>query len=307
MLPNFFIIGAQKAGTSSLYAYLKSHPQIFMSKDKEPQYFAAARNWSRGQEWYESLFDDRGDATAIGEASTVYSKHPVHSGVPERIAGLIPKARLIYLVRHPIERIRSHYEHLHKLGLASGIGPLATEALEDPKYVNYSRYAYQIDQYLECFPREQLLVVTTEDLRDHRVATLSQVYGFLGVDTAWVPPNVAKVHGATRDRETRRLARRLRRLPGYRVGARMAPAGVRAAYRKLTTRSTYPWLGGDGRREQEGNLQRQTSLPNEVRHELEGRLAEDVRRLRRFLGPKFDGWGIAIAAFFLSEPVVDFL
>ena len=276
MLPNFFIIGAQKAGTSSLYAYLKSHPQIFMAKDKEPQYFATARNWSRGQEWYESLFDDRGDATAIGEASTVYSKHPVHSGVPERIAGLIPKARL-------------------------------TEALEDPKYVNYSRYAYQIDQYLECFPREQLLVVTTEDLRDHRVATLSQVYGFLGVDTAWVPPNVAKVHGATRDRERRPLARKLRRLPGYRVGVRMAPAGVKAAYRKLTTRSTYPWLGGDGRREQEGNLQRQASLANEVRHELERRLAEDVRRLRRFVGPKFDGWGIAIAAFFLSEPVIEFL
>ena len=88
----------------------------------------------------------------------------------------------------------------------------------------------------------------------------------------------------------------------------MAPAGVRAAYRKLTTRPTYPWLGGDGRREQEGNLERQTSLPNEVRHELESRLAEDVRRLRRFLGPKFDGWGIAIAAFFfLSGQVVEFL
>jgi hypothetical protein len=307
MLPNFFIIGAQKAGTSSLYNYLKSHPQIFMSEDKEPQYFATARNWSRGQDWYESLFDDAGNATAIGEASTVYSKHPVHHDVPERIAGLIPEARLIYLVRHPVERIRSHYEHLHKLGLANGIGPLAVEALEDPKYVNYSRYAYQIDQYLKCFPREQLLVVTTEDMRDDRVATLSRIFGFLGVDTAWVPPKVAKEHGATRNRQTRPLARKLKRLPGYRFGARLAPAGVKAAYRKVATRSTYTWIAPDRRREEEGTLQRMTSLPNEVRRELESRLADDVARLRQFLGPRFDGWGISIAAFFLAEPVIEFL
>jgi hypothetical protein len=295
MLPNFIVIGAQKSGTTSLHRYLKSHPQVFMSEDKEPDYFAIDGNWSRGQEWYESLFADAGDAVAIGEASTAYTKHPVHQGVAERMARLIPEARLIYVVRHPVERIRSHYAH--ELRLARESRPLATAVLENPKYINYSRYAYQIDQYLEFFPREQLLVLTAEDLLHHRVDTMSRIFGFLGVDASKVPPALDKEHYPSSKRRARPLARKLRRLPGYRHIARLTPAGVKAAYWKLASRSTFAWLAPDAKRKEESRVQRLTSMPEDVRLELESRLAGDVARLREFLGPKFHGWGITVAAF----------
>jgi Sulfotransferase domain len=301
MLPNFIVIGAMKSGTSSLHRWLMSHPQVFMSEDKEPEYFATDRNWSRGQEWYESLFADAGDAIAIGEASTVYTKHPVHHGVPQRMARLVPEARLIYLVRHPLERIRSHYEH--SLRLNSESRPLAEAVRDDPKYVNYSRYAFQTDQYLECFPREQLLMVTSEDLRNHREATLSRMFGFLGVDPAWVPPELIEYHH-TRRQEARPFARSLRRLPGYRSFARLAPDGMKAAYRRITTRSTYPWIAPDAKRGEQKRLRRMASMPEDVRRELESRLADDVARLRRFLGTQFHGWGISVATFFLHEPAL---
>ncbi len=305
MLPNFIVIGAMKSGTSSLHRYLKGHPHVFMSEDKEPEYFATERNWSRGQEWYESLFADAGDAIAIGEASTVYTKHPVHHGVPQRMARLIPEARLIYLVRHPLERIRSHYEHSLRLGSESK--PLAEVVREDPKYVNYSRYAIQFDQYLECFPREQLLMVTSEDLRNHTVATLSRIFGFLGVDPAWVPPQLNIEYHRTKRQEARPFARSLRRLPGYYPIARLAPDWMRTVYRRISTQSTYTWLAPNAKRGEQKRLRRMASMPEDVRGELESRLADDVARLRRFLGPKFHGWGISVASFFLHEPVLEFL
>jgi hypothetical protein len=204
---------------------------------------------------------------------------------------LTPDARFVYLVRHPVERIRSHYEHL--LRLSSETRPLSVAVLEDPKFVNYSRYAYQIDQYLEYFSGDQLLVVTSEELRNNRVATLSRIFGFLGVDAAWIPPGLKVEHYPTRGRESRAFARKLRRLQGYRLVARVAPAGVKSAYRKIATRSTYAWLAPGETRKKEKSLRRLASMPRDVWRELESRLADDVARLRQFLGPEFDGWGIA--------------
>src|SRR5688572_24468381 len=111
MLPNFFIIGAMKAGTTSLWQYLRRHPEIFMSKLKEPGYFTEELRWDQGIEWYRSLFDDAGSARAVGEASTSYTKWPRFAGIPARMHALVPEARLIYLVRDPGDRIRSHYIH----------------------------------------------------------------------------------------------------------------------------------------------------------------------------------------------------
>jgi hypothetical protein len=290
MLPNFVVIGAQKSGTSSLYSYLNSHPQVFMSTPKEPQYFATERNWSLGQEWYESLFRDAGEATAVGEASTVYTKHPVHHGVPERMARLIPEARLIYLLRHPVERIRSHYEHLLRLGSESR--PLAVAVLEDPKFVNYSSYAFQIEQYLDWFPRNQMLVVTSEDLRNKRRATLRRVFEFLGIDETWAPPQMDVEHNSTRKLQGRSFARKLKQLPGYRTIGRALPPRAKSVYWRIASKSTYVWLRRDSDLEVETSLRNLASMPDGVRRELESRLAHDVARLRERLGSEFDGWGI---------------
>jgi hypothetical protein len=289
VLPNFVVIGAMKAGTTSLWSYLRGHPQVFMTDYKEPSYFSAERNWHRGREWYESLFSGAGEAVAVGEASTAYTKHPVHDGVPERMARLIPEARLVYLVRDPIERVRSHCEFA--LRYAYEEGPPERAALEDPKYVTYSRYAFQIDQYLEWFPREQLLVVTSESLRSERRLTLRRIFEFLGVDPSWVPPDLDVEYYASRRRLPRAFAQRLRQLPGYRRIARAVPPAVRSAYSRMATREEVRAAERAGGQEREGH--RPVRLAGDIRAELEHRLADDVARLRAFLGNEFDGWGLA--------------
>ncbi|MGH2664064.1 MAG: sulfotransferase [Actinomycetota bacterium] len=298
MLPNFVVIGAMKAGTTSLWSYLKGQPEIFMAAEdgsshlaktggKEPDYFTAEGTWHRGRQWYESLFSQAGHAKALGEASTTYTKYPVHDGVPERMAGLIPEARLIYLVRDPIERIRSHYEHV----IGSEKRPISVPVLDDPKYVTYSRYAFQIDQYLEWFPREQLLVVTSESLREERRLTLRRIFEFLGVDPSWLPDGIDIEHHASRRPLPRAFARGLRRLSGYRRIARAVPPAVRSAYSRMATKEEMPAAERDGG--QEGAGHRPFRLAKDVRTELEHRLADDVARLRAFLGDEFDGWGLA--------------
>jgi hypothetical protein len=100
-----------KAGTVSLRHYLEEHPQVFVAdggRFGEPNFFVAEHNWARGRGWYESLF---GSAIAIGECSPSYTWAHVYRGVPERMAQLIPAARLVYLVRDPVARMQSMYMH----------------------------------------------------------------------------------------------------------------------------------------------------------------------------------------------------
>ena len=155
-LPNALIIGAAKCGTTSLHNYLASHPDICMSSVKETAFFVAERNWSKGLAWYRSHF--RGQARVCGESSPAYTMHPRFSGVPERIHQVIPDVKLIYLVRDPIERIRSDYAHRVSLGTEREpldkalFGPDAR-----PWYIDNSRYDYQIRQYLQVFSRERIL------------------------------------------------------------------------------------------------------------------------------------------------------
>src|SRR5207302_1555331 len=174
-------MGAMKAGTESLWQYLRRHPQVFMTEVKEPDYFAEELNWSRGLRWYTELFREAGIALAVGEASTSYSKFPTHRGVPARIATVVPEARIIYVIRQPIERMKSQY--LHEVLTGEESDPVEKALLTKPRYLAYSSYGMQISEYLKCFPREHVLVVTSEVLRSERERTLERVCSFLGVET----------------------------------------------------------------------------------------------------------------------------
>ena len=109
MLPNLIVIGAAKCGTTSLHAYLDEHPEIAMSREKELHFFVDRKNWGRGIEWYEAQFD--ASAPVRGESSPGYSAYPLYEGVAERMARVVPDAKLVYLVRDPVERVVSHYTH----------------------------------------------------------------------------------------------------------------------------------------------------------------------------------------------------
>ena len=276
MLPNFLVIGAPKAGTTSLYHYLRLHPQVFMPATKELSFFVEQNNWARGRAWYEEQFSGAVDAAAIGEASPRYTMYPQYAGVPARIADLLPDIRLIYLVRHPIERMRSHY--LDHVIYGAEKAPIEKALLDNPLYLNASRYALQMEQYMPHYPRERLLIIRSEELRHARAPTLRRIYEFLGVATDWIPADVEREFHRTADRRVpRRLLGAVRRLPGFRAVRYLAPRLRTELKTRVFMRQVDP---------------RQSTIPDDLRGRLEEMLRDDVRRLHRYLGDHFDGWGI---------------
>jgi hypothetical protein len=237
--PNLIVIGAQKCGTSSLHYYLDLHPEIQMSSPKELNFFTseegfvpepfivepvdrelirATPNWSRGQEWYESHFDP--DAPVRGESSPAYAS-PWHHGVADRMAQVVPDARLIFMVRDPIDRTVSHYMHLQAEGRERR--PV-DDALRSSStvYLGRSRYASLLHPFLERFPRSRILVIRQEDLLSRRRETIGAAFRFLGVEERFWSQRMERERNVSR-RSGRRvgLLRRLResRLAG--VGYRL--------------------------------------------------------------------------------------
>jgi hypothetical protein len=285
-LPTFIVIGAMKAGTTSLYHYLRNHEQIFMPKVKELDFFAEGANWSRGLDWYRQQFIGAGNAVARGEASTLYTKYPQYDGVPERIAGVVPDVRLVYLVRDPIVRMRSHYQH--RVALGAETAPPEVALLENPIYLAYSRYALQLQRYLDHFPLEQLLVVTSEALRHERAAAVRQVYEFLGVDPTHSPPALETEFYRTAERRSYPpivwSARQF--LKRHVPQAKRAKEFVDSMMARRTASSS-------------GSGSAQPSAPpadkvisSQLRERLTELLCDDVAELRRYMSPQFDGWGL---------------
>lgn len=281
-LPTFLIIGAQKAGTTSLYRYLRDHPQVFMPKLKEPDFFVAERTWNRGLGWYEALFDPADGARAVGEASTTYTMFPMYDGVPERIVEVVPDIRLIYVLRDPIERMRSDYVHYANPPRRAKFDarewrPVERALLEEPRYVDASRYAMQIERYLEFFPSEHILFITSDGLRHDRDETIRRVFRFIGVEDTFLPSTLRNEYNAT-ERAPRALDRFVHRIPGFHRVSPAIPDPLKRLGLRVATRSIDP---------------NDSAISAEFRHRLEDLVRDDVRRLRLYIGDDFDGWGIA--------------
>ena len=199
-LPNCIVIGAMKCGTTSLNFYLHQHPDIFMARPKELNFFLKERNWYRGVDWYRSHFSKR--MPIRGETSPLYAALPVYEGVPERMHAVVPEASLIYLVRDPVERLRSHYCHAR---LHIGERRTFEDALEqNPLMFGVSSYHAQLTHYLRHFPRERILIVPSEDLKSNRLGTLRRIFTFLGVDPTFTSPRFRIVSHRTKfKRESR--------------------------------------------------------------------------------------------------------
>jgi hypothetical protein len=245
--PNTFVIGAMKAATSSLHAALARHPRVFMSPFKEPGYFlgptppdappSLSDRYRNSLSEYLGLFAAAGDRPVRGESTTDYTKRPRFEGVAERIRQFEPGARFIYLLRDPIERTISHYWWAVS---QEGETRDLLEAIRcDPFYLDVSHYAWQLEPYLACFPRECVFVDTTEAFAADPEQVLRRIFSWLGVDP----------HASTLPRDPRenvtpaRLARTrsavLQRLRHSRVGdalTRLTPRGVRALGRRLAER-----------------------------------------------------------------------
>lgn len=281
MLPNFIVIGAAKAGTTSLYHYLSCHPEVHMSPVKETNFFSeptAGRplpSWSvRSRAKYEGLFQSA--LPARGEASPSYSLHPWRAGVPERISAVLPDVKLIYLVRDPVGRAVSHY--LQRAAMGAEHQPLnrALADVDEPshRYISGSRYATQLQQYLRHFPEDSLMVVDQADLLGARAETLRAVFDFLAVDRDFSAPEFDRLENTSADKR--------RRTPAYaalqRIGA-AAPAPARARLAQVARRALTRPLP-------------EQQLDPRLHERLQESFEPEVAWLRTWTGKTFATWAV---------------
>jgi sulfotransferase family protein len=301
-LPDFLVLGAPKAGTTALHAALVQHPQLFLTTPKEPKYFLtggerprrvhqrgpgdahSAQEWIWRRERYERLFDAAPPGTLKGESTPFYlwdrSAH-------RRIAQTVPDAKLIAIVRDPVDRAYSNWTHLRADGLEPESDFRAACALEDRRaargwapfwrYVGLGRYGEQLEHLFTLVPREQVHVLRYRALIDEPEQTLDGIAEFLGVQTGllreipasnmhpWAGPGVVNDGLRTVIRG------------GAALGSVVPPRVWRQAQR--------PLLAALHR----GAVHR-PKLDVAVRRELVDRFRDDVAVLERMLGRSFQDW-----------------
>jgi hypothetical protein len=197
MKVDFFIVGAPKSGTTSLYHYLSEHPQVEMSSQKEPNYFSDKAIHNQGIYYvknrvntldkYESLFAQK-ESVVYGECSVSYL---FYENVAEDIKKHNPNAKIIIMLRNPIERAFSHYLMDYRLGLISdSFENIITKKSKHKnahlfyqQYIKVSKYAKQIQRYLDFFEKENILFVDYEDFKKNGSEIVFQVYDFLNIST----------------------------------------------------------------------------------------------------------------------------
>lgn len=192
--PGFFIVGAPKSGTTSLYRYLEQHPDIFMSTFKEPNYYCpdtaaeAQTPYYKTERSYLALFDDARPGQLCGEASTIYLRAKEAPGL---IHADVPDAKIIILLREPGERAYSHYQMRYRSGdLTVGFSDCFTlDDRNDRNYIGFHRlvlgpgfYGEQVPRYIETFGRDNVLVLSAEEFFAAPEASTRRVFEFLGVD-----------------------------------------------------------------------------------------------------------------------------
>lgn len=195
-LPDFLVIGAMKAGTTSLCWDLEAHPSIFFPSVKEPHTLCLDEVLTEeGRKKYAALFDRASPEQICGEGSTGYTKQPLHTGVPERARQLLgADLKLIYIVREPVARTLSHHYHMYRAGDAPrDIGQALRQI---PSLVNVSRYAMQLDPWIETFGLANLHVVRFEDFVQARTETVNELCTFLRVSPESGTVDTERVHNA---------------------------------------------------------------------------------------------------------------
>jgi Sulfotransferase family len=295
-MPNFFIIGAPSCGTTSLHAYLRQHPQVFMSPAKEPHFFsfaekefesvplksgtyqqAVVRQWQE----YQALFQGVRTETAIGEASASYIYSP---GSARRIHQYNPQAKIIAILRDPTERAYSNYIRCVRDGhepLADFAQALSQESIRiehnwSPKWFYKLKgfYHQQLNEYFHVFSREQMLLCLHEDLSQMPETLMQTIFEFLGVDPMFVPDMSTRKNQSVVPKNTYLQSFLDTRNPLKSMLKRVIPQDM---YRQTASQLRH------------ANLVK-PQLPPQIRQQLVSDYREDILRLQDLMGRDLSAW-----------------
>lgn len=207
---DFIVIGAAKSATTSLYELLKSHPEIHIPKAKEVPFFSDDAMFARGVQYYFRSYFQHADRNALW--GTVTPQYMLDNDtvsvekIADRIYNTFPKTKIIALLRNPAERAYSHYKMQVQRGHESrSFISIVQDTLHDPvamrksempdeSYIFASEYGRILEAYYSLFPKENILVITTDELQDQPVQSIRRICSFIGADTTYAPPHPLKRH-----------------------------------------------------------------------------------------------------------------
>lgn len=311
-LPDFIIIGAAKAGTTSLAKYLARLPDIFVTTPKEPEFFARDDVHARGLDWYRGLYAQARPSQLRGEASTLYSLATLFPRTVPRMAAVVPEVKLIYVLREPVARAYSYYVQLQKNyrrwtgdnsihrsfedfltdrpGRASrdkALGPHDAHLPDTPDLlVDGSDYLRQLRVYLAHFDRDRMLFLTFEELSRQPHQAFSRIHAFLGLPDpapdAGLPRENISAQDFARLRQDHSLQDATARMPWLKALGTVLPAPLRQRGRKGLARLAASLTPAD----------RGTPPPLLVstRDALQTRFAADRAELAQLTGLDLDHW-----------------
>ncbi len=167
-----------KSATTTLHEQLSRQPGIFMSRPKEPNFFSDDEIYSRGWSWYSSLFSPAGAAELRGESSTHYTKLPTYPRTVDRLARDLPRLKLVYVMRHPIDRLISQYVHEVTAGRIAV--DLREALVRHPELIDYSRYSMQLQPFLDAFGFDAVLPVFFPRLVSRSQDELERIGRYIG-------------------------------------------------------------------------------------------------------------------------------
>jgi hypothetical protein len=287
--PRAYLIGAQKAGTSTLAYLLDQHPRITVSRPKEPHYFT--HNRDKGLDWYKTKFPDPSGNSVLLDASTSYTMAPLSTGgagrqgrgdsfkgVPERVFSVAPDARFIYLLRDPVERTYSGYWHSVRTGRESR--KFGDALKSDAFYLDVSDYHGQLARWLEYFSLGSFQFVLFEEMREAPERVARECFEFLSVDAGNVP--VGLDSAKNQSRSIGWTGRRLNRLNVEHPGLDKT---LKAALRPVVPESVRSWV----HRLRRGDKPI-PPMEEKDREYLIRRFREKKRRLEGLIDIPLDSW-----------------
>ncbi len=184
-IPDFLVLGGMRCGTTSIYEWLREHPQIALPPNKKGVYYFS-RHYDKGLQWYSDFFKN-----ARGKCKGEVTSYYLYSDkCPQRIFKTKPDVKLIVILRNPVERAYSEFKfHIKENGQFQAFDMFLSQK---PEATIKGLYYKHISKYLEYFPKEQFQIIIFEEMISHPKASIRQIFNFLGVDADFTPNSLEK-------------------------------------------------------------------------------------------------------------------